>query len=140
MDKIKKDQRPISSITWAEREEMIHLFLKGNHNKSEIWRMYNIAGEERGKILYWMRRLGYDTSIITQKRQTLTTFKASMPRNKKNKEKNNSELSREDLLRLNRELQKKMELLELEKEAYRLTIEIAEKELKLPIRKKSDSR
>ena len=135
MDKTKKEKRRLGSITWEEREEMIQLFLTGNYSKAEIWQIHNISGEEKGNIVKWMRRIGYDTTVITQQRQIFPTFKESMTNQDKKKEA--SELSNEELQRINKELQKKLEYSELEKEAYRLTIEIAEKELKIPIRKKS---
>jgi hypothetical protein len=60
MDKRKKRViRTGRSLSWAEREEMILEYLKGNLNKQEIWYKYTGQAKEHGKILVWMRKLGY---------------------------------------------------------------------------------
>ncbi|WP_035456913.1 hypothetical protein, partial [Algoriphagus terrigena] len=58
-----KKTRGIGSLSWAEREEMIKEYLSGNYSKVEIWNKYTGQSTEHGKILKWMRMLGYSDKI-----------------------------------------------------------------------------
>jgi len=58
-----KRTRSIGSLSWAEREEMIKESLLGNYAKVEIWKKYTGQSVEHGKMLRWMRMLGYSDKI-----------------------------------------------------------------------------
>ncbi|TXD77640.1 hypothetical protein [Algoriphagus ratkowskyi] len=58
-----KRTRGIGSLSWAEREEMIKEYLSGNYSKIEIWKKYTGQSVEHGKMLQWMRELGYSDKI-----------------------------------------------------------------------------
>ena len=130
--------RGIGSLSWAEREEMIKEYLTGNYSKVEIWKKYTGQSVEHGKMLHWMRMLGYSEKIenpikrhlssgfIRQEQPILAT-------------KDNPQDTR-DLQKRIKELERQLENAELKDEGYELMIEIAEKELKIPIRKKSDTK
>jgi hypothetical protein len=130
--------RGIGSLSWAEREEMIKEYLTGNYSKVEIWKKYTGQSVEHGKMLHWMRMLGYSEKIenpikrhlssgfIRQEQPILAT-------------KDNPQDPR-DLQKRIKELERQLENAELKAEGYELMIEIAEKELKIPIRKKSDTK
>ena len=130
--------RGIGSLSWAEREEMIKEYLTGNYSKVEIWKKYTGQSVEHGKMLHWMRMLGYSEKIenpikrhlssgfIRQEQPILAT-------------KDNPQYPR-DLQKRIKELERQLENAELKAEGYELMIEIAEKELKIPIRKKSDTK
>ena len=133
-----KKTRGIGSLSWAEREEMIKEYLSGNYSKVEIWRRYTGQTVEHGKMLHWMRMLGYSDKIenpikrhlssgfIGQEQAVLAT-------------KDNQQDPR-DLQKRIKELERQLESAQLKAEGYELMIEIAEKELKIPIRKKSDTK
>ncbi|WP_338230211.1 hypothetical protein, partial [Algoriphagus taiwanensis] len=55
--------RGIGSLSWAEREEMIKEYLSENYSKVEIWKKYTGQSVEHGKMLQWMRMLGYSDKI-----------------------------------------------------------------------------
>ena len=130
--------RGIGSLSWAEREEMIKEYLTGNYSKVEIWKKYTGQSVEHGKMLHWMRMLGYSEKIenpikrhlssgfIRQEQPILAT-------------KDNPQDPR-DLQKRIKELERQLENAELKAEGYELMIEIAEKELKIPIRKKSETK
>jgi hypothetical protein len=138
--KLQKGQktRGIGSLSWAEREEMIQEYLTGNYSKVEIWKKYTGQSVEHGKMLHWMRMLGYSEKIenpikrhlssgfIRQEQPILAT-------------KDNPQDPR-DLQKRIKELERQLENAQLKAEGYELMIEIAEKELKIPIRKKSDTK
>lgn len=133
-----KRTRSIGSLSWAEREEMIKEYLLGNYSKVEIWKKYTGQSVEHGKMLQWMRMLGYSDKIenpikrhlssgfIRQEQPVLAT-------------KDNPQDPR-DLQKRIKELERQLENAQLKAEGYELMIEIAEKELKIPIRKKSDTK
>lgn len=50
-------------MSWSEREEMIKEYLAGDYSKVEIWRKYTGQTVERGKMLNWMRILGYADKV-----------------------------------------------------------------------------
>jgi len=130
--------RSIGSLSWAEREEMIKEYLSGNYSKVEIWKKYTGQSTEHGKMLKWMRMLGYcdrienpikrylPSGFIRQEHPVLAT-------------KDNPQDPR-DLQKRIKELERQLENAQLKAEGYELMIEIAEKELKIPIRKKSDTK
>ncbi|MDR7132803.1 hypothetical protein J2X69_005178 [Algoriphagus sp. 4150] len=133
-----KKTRGIGSLSWAEREEMIKEYLSGNYSKVEIWKKYTGQAEEHGKILQWMRMLGYSDKIENPIKRYLSSgfTREELP-----------VLATKDTLQDPRDLQKRIKELErqlkdaqLKAEGYDLMIEIAEKELKIPIRKKSDTK
>lgn len=136
--------RPIRSITWAEREEMVQEYLTGQYNKIEVWKKHGLCGEEHGTLLKWMRKLGYIT-VTTEDRsrvQLLRNYKP-MGKNKPNPPSNRSGEKKEDTAALERkikELEDRLKLAEVKAEGLELMIDIAEKDFKLPIRKKRDTK
>lgn len=138
MDKNKNIQkRSIGSISWKEREEMIELYLTGQYTKAEIWFKYTGSHGEHGNILKWMRRLGYETEFIVRQRQQLPILAKQASKTLK---KDSNYTNPEKLRRRIAELEKQLEDARIKAEGYQLMIEIAEKELKIPIRKKSDTK
>jgi transposase len=91
-------------------------YLSGNKTKEEIRKDFGIKG--KSSLLYWLRQLGYSES----KTKTELPFMA-----KSKKETTTS-------------LEKQNEDLKLQLEMYKRMIEIAEKEFKISIVKKSDTK
>lgn len=133
-----KKTRGIGSLSWAEREEMIKEYLSGNYSKVEIWKKYTAQSSEHGKMLQWMRMLGYSEKIENPIKRHLssgfTRQKLPILTTKDNLQ------DPGDLQKRIKELERQLENAQLKAEGYELMIEIAEKELKIPIRKKSDTK
>lgn len=116
-----------------ERRQIIEEWQQSGKTKREIWEKYTGRVEEKGRIFRWMRELGLDIS----KKQTILN-----PVKSDNMAKSKNDISSEVL-----EMQEKIKALEkallnseLRATAYETMIEIAEKELKINIRKKSNTK
>lgn len=124
------------SISWIEREEMIKEYLSGGLSKAEIWKKYTGQDEEHSQLLNWMRKLGYVEDAVSRQQILLSSFRQPMGTlNKPTDDKDPAELQRKI-----KELEKQLEMAKLKAEGYELMIDIAEKELKIPIRKKSGTK
>jgi len=113
----------------SEKRQIIDEFLKGGRTKAESWRQYTNYQQEHGQILRWMRKLGYIENTMPSK----PLYLHEMPTNK-------SQPSVEDLQRKVRQLEQQLLDSQLKEEAYRRMIDIAEKELKVSIRKKPNTK
>jgi hypothetical protein len=122
-------RRSASSISEAERREIIEEYLKGGRTKADIWRQYTGNYEEHGAITKWMRRLGYLERIPPPK-----VYLPSMPPT------NKPQSSVEELQHKIKQLERQLLDSQLKEEAYRRMIDIAEKELKVSIRKKPNTK
>ena len=116
-----------------ERRQIIEEWQQSGKTKREIWEKYTGRVEEKGRIFRWMRELDLDIS----KKQTILN-----PVKSDNMAKSKNDTSSEVL-----EMQEKIKALEkallnseLRATAYETMIEIAEKELKINIRKKSNTK
>ena len=121
-------RRPPLYFSEATKKQMIEEVLQGTKTKQEIWRQYTGRDTEHGKIGEWMRKLGYIETPFPAKKVSLV-----MP----NKQ---SQPSVEELQKKIKELEERLLDSQLKEEAYRRMIDIAEKELKVSIRKKSDTK
>ncbi len=130
--------RSAGSMSWSEREEMIKEYLAGDYSKVEIWRKYTGQTVERGKMLNWMRILGYADKVGSPIKRNI-----ALPLAKQEPlilTPNQNDQAPKDLYKRIKELERQLENAQLKAEGYELMIEIAEKELKIPIRKKSDTK
>lgn len=127
--------RVASSFSTNERRMVIEDYLRSGLSKLEIWKKHTGQSPEAGRLLAWMRELGYDTET---KRPKMSIFKAS----------NDTEMSKStpisdenfQLKQKIAELEKALINSELRSTAYQTAIEIAEKELKISILKKSNTK
>ena len=118
-------------FTWKEREMIVKEYLGSGQTKRAIWEKYTGQKKEDGQLLSWMRQLGYDQLD---------------PRsNKKRKVVSVPDISEDSF----EELKLKKRILELEQElkesqmraiSYWTMIDIAEKEFKISIRKKYNTK
>ena len=120
-------------FSFEERRQIIEEWQKSGKTKREIWEKYTGRSEEKGRIFRWMRELGMDVS----NKQTIFN-----PVKSDNMAKSKTDSSLEVL-----QMQEKIKALEkallnseLRATAYETMIEIAEKELKINIRKKSNTK
>lgn len=112
------------------KRRVIEEYLETGTPKMHLLRKYGI--KTKCGIQRWMKRLGYD-DIYQSATTTFTPLKLSVVASKK-------DLNSEELEKKLRELERQLEDEKLRSEAYRRMIEKAEKELKIPIRKKFDTR
>ncbi len=117
---------------------MIKEYLSGNSSKREIWKKYTGQSVEHGKILDWMRKLGYSDKIGNPVKRPLNSgfTKEEQPVLATSEDPQDPR----DLEKRIKELERQLENAQLKAEGYELMLEIAEKELKIPIRKKSGTK
>jgi transposase len=110
-------------------------------SKKEIWKKYTGQEEEHGQLLRWMKKLGYP--IVGRTISTnFNNQRKTMPAKKKVVLANQREDSFENLQLKKRifELEKQLKDAELKAIAYSTMVDIAEKEFKIPIRKKLNTK
>jgi transposase len=129
-----KETRPSSAISEAERREIIEEYLKGGRTKQEIWQHYTGKTEEHGQIIRWMRQLGYLENSMPLR--PLSSRPLSLPIMSSSK----PQPSVEELQKKIKQLEQQLLDSQLKEEAYRRMIDIAEKELKVSIRKKPNTK
>lgn len=131
-----KKSKPISglrlggSFSLEERHLIIKDYLTSGLSKTDIWNKYSGNSMESGRILRWMRLLGY----IDKK----TRFKAPILTNM-----SKSKVESDENFQLKQkiaELEAALTYSELRSTVYQTAIEIAEKELKISILKKSNTK
>jgi transposase len=121
--------RPVYSE--AFKKEVVKEFLEGHLTKIQLQRKYSIGG--KSAVLTWMRQFGYsgENHVPRRIKFEFSSPDISMP---------TPEKSREDLEKEIRELKRKLEDERLRSEAYLRIIQKAEEELKIPIKKKPDTK
>lgn len=126
-------------FTEEEKHLIIQELISSRCTKAEIWEKYTGEAEEHGQLLRWMRKLGYNTGIKTRRPNIVSNY-ISMPK-KKNKQ-HELEDSFENLQLKKRilELEKQLKDAELKAIAFSTMVDIAEKEFKIPIRKKLNTK
>lgn len=107
---------------------VIQEVLSGQISKEEARRLYGIKGN--CTVLKWMRKAG----LAEPAQNDDICIKMKSDNSKHSTE------SEEQLSQRIKELEKRLEVAELEAEAYSKMIDIAEREFKISIRKKSDTK
>jgi transposase len=133
MDK-KIIQKATKFYTESERHEIIQEYLSSGCSKKEIWKKYT-GKQDHGHLLRWMEQLGY---YQIEK----PNFIANLPSMPKKKTGATSEESFENLQLKKRiaELEKQLKDAELKAIAFSTMVDVAEKEYKIPIRKKFNTK
>jgi len=136
MDKNKKrDYRLGRSFSLEERKAIVEEYLRGTETKAAIWERYSGQTEDHGRILGWIRQLGYlaeeTGKLVCKEKEPIPSMKEENPEEKG---------KLEALSKRVRELEKQLEGANLKLEGYELMIYLAEQEYKISIRKKSDAR
>lgn len=115
-----------------EKRRLIELYHSRGGCKDEFWRQFiDKESRNQGRLLRWMRQLGLEKERVPRKPLNLRP----MSRVKKVKKDSNQALATRV-----KELEKQLEDSRLKEEAYRRMIQIAEKDLKIDIQKKSDTK
>jgi len=116
-------------ITKAQRVEIIQEYLNGNETKTDVWRRHTGQPRERGGLTRWMRQLGYMEKGQSENVIPLIPMPRQQP-----------ERTKEELERRIKELENQLLDSQLKEEMYRRMIEITEKDLKISISKKSNTK
>ena|SRR5688572_9603135 len=122
--------RHVQCYTVVFKRKVIEEYLAGGISQMGLLRKYRIGG--KSSIPKWMQQLGYITKPVTSAKFTI-----QIPPDlaKKTDLKSVSELHKRI-----KELERQLEDEKLRSEAYGRIIDKAEKELKIPIRKKPNTR
>jgi len=120
----------------SEKHEMIKLFLSGK-SRMEVWYQYRGKHDDHGALRRWMREFGYSdaSAVICEKN---ITFASSSDVSEMC-----APVSGKNLLQLEEELAKlKKDLADaqMKAEAFSTMIDIAERDLKISIRKKFNTK
>jgi vacuolar-type H+-ATPase subunit E/Vma4 len=132
-------QKPRDCFSDEEKHMIIQELLFSRKTKREIWEKYTGEEEERGQLLRWMRKLGYNTGVITRRPNFVTNYIA-MPKKKVDASNDEADFEYLQLKRRIEELEKQLKDAELKAIAFSTMVDIAEKEFKIPIRKKLNTK
>ncbi len=134
-------KKAVFRFTDQEKHQIIEEMLSTQSTKHAIWKKYTGRDNEHGQILSWMRQFGYNAGISARRFKFESNFESMA---KKNVTKSNSD--QDDIfenLQLKKrisELEKQLKDAELKAIAFSTMIDIAEKELQIPIRKKFNTK
>ena len=124
--------------TIEEKHKIIQELISTRCTKTEIWKKYT-GKEDHGHLLRWMKELGYSTDIKTRRRNIVSnSYPLAHKKIQSDNPVNNENISFENLQLKNRiaDLEKQLKDAELKAIAFSTMVDIAEKEFKIPIRKK----
>ena len=127
------------SFSIEERHHIIQEMLSTNCSRAEIWRKYTGQSEEHGFLLRWMRQLGYPTELAT-KRLTFGGNNSLMAKKQTTTIKSEDSFEILQLKKRISELENQLKDAEMKAIAFSTMVDIAEKEFKIPIRKKLNTK
>jgi len=131
--------RSAGSFTISERHKIIQEAMTSRCSKVEIWKKYTGSSEEHANILRWMRQLGYDTDNLSRR----ITFGENISLMAKKQTTTTKEEESFEILQLKKriyELENQLKDAEMKAIAFSTMVDIAEKEFKIPIRKKLNTK
>lgn len=137
--RIKKTNRtrlPNSNFSESFKRSVIEDYLRSGWTKQDIKRKYGIKFQSA--IQYWMKKYGYEDKH--KKVPYLEVLNHQELKHKYSKEKQADSSDPEEQKAYIKQLERELDDEKLRSESYRSMIEIAEKELKISIRKKSNTR
>ena len=129
-------------FTEDEKRKIIQELISTQCTKVELWAKYTGEEEEHGQLLRWMKRLGYNTGIKTR-RPNIASNPFGMPREKKTDQSIDPRDEPFETLQMKKrivDLEKQLKEAELKAIAFSTMVDIAEKEFKIPIRKKLNTK
>jgi transposase len=135
-----KQQHGKRFFSAAEKHQIIQELLSSRRTKQDIWQQYTGESEEHGQLLAWMRKLGYNTNFKKQPYLVSNSQKMTQKQTKKNISSVEESFELLQLKKRNLELEKQLKEAELKAVAFSTMVDLAEKEFKIPIRKKFNSK
>lgn len=141
---IQKSQKDFGE---AEKHAIIQELIETQCTKAEIWEKYTGQEEEHGQLLRWMKQLGYNTGIKTRRPNIVTQFyvmpkkqKQPKPPTEKSYSKPESDFETLQLKKRIKDLEAQLQDAQMKAIAFSTMVDIAEKEFKIPIRKKFNTK
>ena len=131
--------RSSGSFDITERRQIIQEFLTTDCTKVELWKKYTGRDEEHGTLLKWMRQLGYDPDNL-RRRLNFDGNNILMPVKKKHTQVEEESFEVLQLKKRINELENQLKDAEMKAIAFSTMVDIAEKEFKIPIRKKLNTK
>ena len=128
-----------SSFSISERHHIIQEMLSSDCTRAAIWRKYTGQAEEYGVLLRWMRQLGYPVELAT-KRPTFVGNNSLMAKKQTTTAKAEDSFEILQLKKRISELENQLKDAEMKAIAFSTMVDIAEKEFKIPIRKKLNTK
>lgn len=125
-----------------DQHKIIQEMISNGCTKRAIWKKYTGQEEEHGQLLRWMKKLGYG-SYRPRKRTNLEEENSFMSKKKIVKQESELSESNFEILQLQKrifELERQLKEAEMKAIAYSTMVDIAEKEFKVPIRKKFNTK
>jgi len=141
MDKIAKEKslpKERNNFTRLEKHQIIQEYLSGRYSKQEIWRKYT-GNAHHGRLLIWMRQLGYEAYIKNERSSIAPMSKEKIKDEALNVDQDDS-TEKPQLEKRIIELEKQLKEAELKAIAFSTMVDIAEREFKIPIRKKYNTK
>lgn len=129
-------------FTDEERHQIIKEYFLSGCTKREIWLKYTSQSDERGHFLRWMRELGYDSKTRIRK-VNVGLQPDTMAKGKQGKKEVVSDGTSSETTKLEKriaQLEQQLKDAELKAIAFSTMVDIAEKEFKIPIRKKFNTK
>jgi transposase len=127
--------------TDPERHQIIHEYLSTRITKQQIWYKYTGELTERGRLLRWMRNLGYVGNI--KQRVNIVENSEGMAKKKTPEKPSIDQDESFEMLQLKKrisDLERQLKDAELKAIAFSTMVDIAEQEFKIPIRKKFNTK
>lgn len=123
----------------SEKHAIIKELLETKCTKQQIWQKYTGFEEEHGQLLRWMKKLGYNTGVVTRRPNIVSkSFRVAKKRLKP--QKIEEDFEKLQLQKRITDLEKQLKEAELKAIAFSTMVDIAEKEFKIPIRKKLNTK
>jgi hypothetical protein len=132
-------QKASKYFTEPERRTIIEEFLSSQCSKQEIWEKYTGEKGEHGYLFRWMKALGYPIEIKARKPKLVSDYNA-MSKKKIKSDRESEEFENLQLKKRIAELEKQLKDSEMKAIAFSTMVDIAEKEFKIPIRKKLNTK
>jgi transposase len=130
-------------FTEEEKHKIIRELISTRCTKVAIWEKYTGEEEEHGQMLLWMRQLGYSTGIKTRKPDIVPNLYPMAQRKTKLGDPIGAGDGSFESLQLKKriaELEKQLKDAELKAIAFSTMVDMAEREFKIPIRKKLNTK
>jgi hypothetical protein len=125
-----------------DQHKIIQEMISNGCTKRAIWKKYTGQDEEKGQLLRWMHKLGY-SSYRPKKKTRLEDKSTPMSKKEKGKPTLKVEEQSNEILQMQRrifELEQQLKEVEMKAIAFSMMVDIAEKEFKIPIRKKYNTK
>jgi hypothetical protein len=130
-------------FTEEEKHKIIQELISTQCTKVELWEKYTGEEEEHGQLLRWMKQLGYNTGIKTRRPNIVSNLYPMAQKKIKPDKPAKIEYESFENLQLKKriaDLEKQLKDAELKAIAFSTMVDIAEKEFKIPIRKKLNTK